>query len=546
MTTAPDCEVLVVGAGPTGLMAACLLARSGVKVRIIERRVEPTRESRAFAVQARTLELMQSIGLADRFLARGVIAGSVNLHVKGPFRGGLNFDLARTADTPFPFILMIPQSETEALLIQDLEEQGIRVERGQQLLNLVQDQDGVSAHVTAPDGTVAEIRSTFIIGADGSRSVVREAAGIGWDGEMLPQRFLLADCKVEWPLDHHRFRVFINGRRIGLFLPLYGSQLSRVMATDLSGGFGDGEAAQPPPLDLKEMQEGMSAAINMPVTLSNPAWITRYRAHHRFVDRYRSGRAFVAGDAAHIHSPAGGQGMNTGLQDVANLVWKLAAVLRGGNAALLDTYDGERRPVGETVVKSTGRLFAAAAGQAGFKAALRDLILPLVLKIISRARPIQTKAFRRLSQRDIVYPAGTAAVAVDKAAWKKGPAPGARAPNAALRPGREVFDLLAGYRMTVLALSRKPLEARQIEHLNQSLAGLVANRPDLSAHLVARQDFGMGPGVEFTSLPDVFERYGVDLRDGQALYIIRPDGYVAWRSPTLNIQGAAAFLADVA
>lgn len=546
MSTAPDCEVLVAGAGPTGLMAACLLVRSGVKVRIIERRVEPTRESRAFAVQARTLELMQAIGLADRFLARGVIAGSVNLHVKGPFRGGLNFDLARTADTPFPFILMIPQSETETLLIQDLEAQGVRVERGKQLLNLVQDQDGVSAHVTALDGTVEEIRSAYIIGADGSRSVVREASGIGWHGEMLPQRFLLADCKVEWPLDHHRFRVFINGKRIGLFLPLYGSRLSRVMATDLSGGFGEGEAAQPLPLDLKEMQEGMSAAINMPITLSDPVWITRYRAHHRFVDRYRSGRAFVAGDAAHIHSPAGGQGMNTGLQDAANLAWKLSAVLRGGNAALLDTYDGERRPVGEKVVKSTGRLFAAAAGQAGFKAALRDLILPLALKIISRARPIQTKAFRRLSQRDIVYPAGTAAVVADKGGWKKGPVPGARAPNAPLRSGRDVFDLLAGYRMTVLALSRKPLDARQIEHLNQSLAGLVADRPNLSAHLVARQDFGMGPGVEFTALPDVFERYGVDLRDGQALYIIRPDGYVAWRSPTLNIQGAASFLADVA
>lgn len=540
------CDVLVVGAGPTGLMAACLLVRSGVKVRIIERRVEPTRESRAFAVQARTLELMQSIGLADRFLARGVIAGSVNLHVKGPFRGGLNFDLARTADTPFPFILMIPQSETEALLIEDLEEQGVRVDRGQQLRSLTQDEGGVTAQVTTLDGTLEEIRSSFIIGADGSRSVVREAAGISWNGEMLPQRFLLADCKVEWPLDHHRFRVFINGKRIGLFLPLYGSRLSRVMATDLSGAFGEGDAAQPLPLDLKEMQEGMSAAINMPITLSDPVWITRYRAHHRFVDRYRAGRAFVAGDAAHIHSPAGGQGMNTGLQDVANLAWKLAAVLRGGNEALLDTYDGERRPVGEKVVKSTGRLFAAAAGQAGFKAALRDLILPLVLKIISRARPIQTKAFRRLSQRDIVYAAGTTAVAHDKAPWKTGPLPGARAPNAVLRPGRDLFDLLAGYRMTVLALSRKPLEAWQIEHVNQSLAGIVAGRPNLCAHLVARQSFGMDPGVEFTSSPDVFERYGVDMRDGQALYIIRPDGYVAWRSPTLNIQRAASFLTDVA
>lgn len=343
---AQDCEVLVVGAGPAGLMAATLLARSGVSVILVEKRGEATRESRAFAVQARTLELMRSLGLAKRFIANGVRADSVNIHVQGRFRGGLDFTRARADDTPFPFILMIPQSRTEAILAEDCAANGVTIARGNEVTGIVEADDGVVATVRDADGAERTIRAAYVVGGDGSRSIVRRAAGLGWTGDMFPQRFLLADCRVDWPLDHDRFRVFMNGPLIGLFLPLDGENLSRVMATDMSGtaGFGSEDASTAAPLDLAEMQRGLEAAIALPVTLSDPVWVTRYRAHHRHVDRYAKGRCFVAGDAAHIHSPAGGQGMNTGLQDAANLAWKLAAVLRhGADPALLDSYDAERR-----------------------------------------------------------------------------------------------------------------------------------------------------------------------------------------------------------
>lgn len=536
MSADTDCEVLVVGAGPTGLMAANLLARSGVRVRIVERRGEATRESRAFAVQARSLELMQSMGLADRFVERGVIARSVNIHVKGKFAGGLDFTRADAGDTPYPFILMIPQSESEALLAADLEALGVAIERGVDCTGFTMDGDGVRAELTHGDGRRETLRCACIVGGDGSRSVVRSGAGIGWDGELLPQRFLLADCRVDWPLDHDNFRVFLNGPLIGLFLPLKGSQCSRVMATDMSGSFGDEDGSVPAPLNLAEMQAGLEAALNLPVKLSEPVWVTRYRAHHRFVDRYSAGRAFVAGDAAHIHSPAGGQGMNTGLQDAANLAWKLAAVLRGGaDAALLESYSGERLPVGEAVVKRTGRLFAAAAGQAGFKAKMRDRLLPIVLPFISKKKPFQTNAFKGASQRGIAYPPDGRLVTADSAGGT-GPKPGERAPDAPWPGDGTLYQALAGYRFTLLALSLDPAD-------DESSPRLAAAQDAL-----ARLDPRAEP-VIIDAIPAdaaLAKRYGLHAKRRRMLYVIRPDGYVGWRGEGWNAADCARWIASMA
>lgn len=535
-----QCQVLVVGAGPTGLMAAVLLKRAGVDVRIVEHRMEATRESRAFAVQARSMELMQTLGLSDEMLARGVICNSVELHVKGQHYGGIDADMAGAADTPFPYIFMIPQSETEDILIAELERLGGTVERGIEVKGVSQDAHGVTTSMIQSDGAEAEVNSAYVIGADGSRSVVREKSGIGWAGELLPQRFLLADCKVEWPLDHNRFRVFLNGKRIGLFLPLYGKKMSRIMATDLSGSFGAEDASKPAPLDLTEMAEGFTEATGLPVTLSNPVWVTRYRAHHRNVDRYSQGRVFVAGDAAHIHSPAGGQGMNTGFQDVENLAWKLAQVLRGANATLLDSYNSERLPVGHMVVKSTGRLFAAAAGQKGIKAWLRDTVAPFLIRKISRTPAIQRKAFFRISQRNIVY--SQSRYVAEGAGLSAGPVAGARAPNARISDASDVFSLLKGYHFTILAFSREPLAQEEMAMLKAKLDALADALPRAQAHLVARAAIGRDASTVFTSDPDAFDRYGVPRGSGKALYVIRPDGYVAWRSAGIDLSGCAEFL----
>ena len=507
------CEVLVVGAGPTGLLAAALLARAGVAVRLVEKRNEATRESRAFAVQARTLELMQSLGLAEAFVAGGMRADAVCLHVGGRFRGGPDFARAGADDTPFPYILLIPQSRTEAILSEECARQGVAVERGVEVVGLAQDGDGITAELRGPGGAAETVRAAYVIGGDGSHSIVRKQAGLAWNGDVLPQSFLLADCRVDWPLDHEHFRVFMHGPVVGLFLPIDGTRLSRVMATDTGATAVGGDATGAAPLDLAEMQRGLAAAVRLRVTLTDPVWVTRYRAHHRFVDGYRAGRAFVAGDAAHIHSPAGGQGMNTGLQDVANLAWKLAAVLRGGaDPALLDSYDAERRPVGDEVVRSTGRLFAAAAGQAGVRARVRDAAVSLLLPLISKLPPFHRRAFLTISERAIGYPA-SASVGGDAGAV----GPGARVPDAPVTGGT-VFGLIAGYRFHLLVLSRAPL------------APVAWQDPRCEIHLV-------------TDAPaETWRRFGV-AEGGAATLLVRPDGYLAWRANRVDVDGARAALA---
>jgi 2-polyprenyl-6-methoxyphenol hydroxylase-like FAD-dependent oxidoreductase len=522
------CEVLVVGAGPTGLMAAGLLARSGVVVRIVEERAEASRESRAFAIQARTMELFQHLGLVEKLLDHGVVNSGVEFHVRGQHVGGLDFDAAASPDTPYPFIFLLPQSHTEAILVEDLAAQGVRIERGSRVTAVAQDADGVATEISGPHGT-AEIRSRYLLGCDGAHSVVRRAQGFRFDGAKYAQTFLLADCRVEWPFDHARFRVFMNGASTGLFLPLERQRRSRVMATDLAAHAEDTAAS---PMDLPELQAAFREAAGIEATLSEPVWATRYRVHHRGVDTYRKGRVFLAGDAAHIHSPAGGQGMNTGLQDAANLAWKLAAVLRGAaGQQLLGSYDDERRPVGEQVVATSDRMFSLAAGQTGWEATLRDWLARPAAAVLSGSKSVQHRAFRTLSELDIAYPGHDTAPSLHG-----GPAVGTRAPNAEVARHRDVFDLLAGYRWTVLAFSRTPLEHDAADRIVAALEAVKSARkggegPPPAVHLIARSVAGRHECSVFTSSAAAFDAYGV--RE-QAMYLVRPDGYVAWRGAGID------------
>jgi 2-polyprenyl-6-methoxyphenol hydroxylase-like FAD-dependent oxidoreductase len=520
-------EVLVVGAGPSGLMTAALLLRQGVAVRLVDANAGPATESRAFAVQARTIELFRSLGLADELLRRGVVTTGIKFHIGGRPVGGLDFDRAR-ADTPYPFILMAPQNEVEEVLLGDLAARGLTVERNTRLESFTQDETSVRVRLSTGETTCS-----YIVGADGSHSVVRKQLGLDFDGEPYEQRYLLADCRVQWPFDHTHFRIFMNRRRIGLFLPLDGATRSRVMTTDLTGSTA--------PLTLPELQAALREAMNVPVTLSDPVWTTRYQAHLRHVDRYRVGRGFLVGDAAHIHSPAGGQGMNTGLQDAANLAWKLAAVLRtGADDALLDSYHEERHPVGVELLRFTDRLYKVAADLHGWRARLRDLIGPFLIGRMSAAPLPHRKAFRRLSQTGMAYQPG--AFTVDELLRSdQGPLAGHRAPDATLSPGRQMFDLLDGYRLHVIALSRKHLGAEEITDLTAQLRDVEA-LGGVSVRLIGRVAGRRDDRVEPVASVQVFHAYGLSDHDSQALYVIRPDGYVAWRSDELDVDACRRFL----
>lgn len=526
------CDVLVIGAGPTGLMASYLLRRCGIDVRVIDKRTEPSSESRAGVMSSRSVELFASLGLADRVFAHGVPNSDFDIFVGGKLAGGFHFDQARADDTPFRFITMIPQAGTEAVLIEALTDAGLAVDRGVEAKSFHDEGDAVLVDASHADGSPVTFRARYLLGADGAHSLVRHQLDLSFEGAKYPQAFLLGDVQVDWDLPEKRFRVFLSGDRLGLYVPFQGQGAARVMTTDLNPQPTQDQAWSK--LDLADLQAGFEEAAGRSVRLHDPVWLTRFSSQHRVVNRYRVGRVFVAGDAAHIHSPAGGQGMNTGLQDAANLAWKLAAVLKAdAGDALLDTYEAERLPVAHHVLALSDRMFDISASQTGWRAKLRDALAPLVIGPASQLDRVQTLAFRALSQIDVGYAEpGTG----DDG--KSGPQTGDRLPDAPVRRGRDVFDLIAGYGFTALALSRKRLSADVADRL---AAGLDA-MPGVTARIAAKLDMPAHPRVERVERAELFTRYGLHADDAQALLLVRPDGFVAWRGDGLETTACHAAL----
>lgn len=544
-----DCDVLIVGAGPNGLMMAALLQRSGLKVRIIDKSSGPARESRAFAVQARTMELFRNIGLSDELMQLGVLNTCIKFHIKGRHVGGLDFDRSKAVDSPYQFILMAPQNEIEDLLLADLDRHALRVERHTELLSLKQADDGVSAQVLC-DGVLKTIACRHIVGADGAHSAVRKQLGLSFEGSRYAQNYLLADCRIDWPFDHTHFRIFMHGERIGLFLPLKGSEVSRVMATDLEANARMAERSEgqhglaAAPFTLQELETSLAKAMCVPIKLSKPVWTTRYRVNLRGVEQYSVGRAFLIGDAAHIHSPAGGQGMNTGFQDAANLAWKLAQVQRTGvSSTLLDSYNKERHPIGIQLLRFTDRLYKVAADLQGWQAWARDFFGPFLIGRMSAAPIPHRKAFRRLSQISLQYRASP--INVNQLLYSlKGPLAGQRAPDARISTKRQMFDLLTGYQLHVVVLSRKHLLDEEVHEYTQQLRNIAAFG-GIATHLVGRVACRRDPRVEYVDSGQVFEHYGLKDSESEALYVIRPDGYVAWRMDDIDFDACRSFLACV-
>lgn len=546
-------DVVIVGSGPTGLMAAALLTRCGVKVRILDKTEQQAHESRAFGVQARSMELFLSLGLADELLNRGLIATGVDVYARGERAGGFNFDDIGRADTPYSFVLMCPQREIEAILVEDLHRLGVMVEHNVEATGFEQSADGVVVHAhNTKSGAALDVRCAYLIGADGAHSMVRHGLGLKYEGAAYAQGFYLADCKVRWPLDHAHVKIFLGKPSLAAFLPLKGTEVSRVIAIQPVGLAKDAalETQGASEVSLTEVEAAFREASGIDVTLSDPVWLTRYRVHHRGVDRYGVGRVFVAGDAAHIHSPVGGQGMNTGLQDAANLAWKIAAVLKGrAPAGLLDTYHSERWPIGQKILNYTDRMFTALSSQSNWVASLRNMVVPLFAATLSKSGTMRARAFHFLSQLGIHYHESDyvrdGSTPDAPKSWREGLSVGRRAPDAVIARGTDIFALIGGYRFHVLALSRKPLSEDEIAALTTALAGLpksVAGGMRLESHIIAHSLVGRDPRLVQAETNQPFLAFGLDDETPQALFLIRPDGYIAYRANRLDVAGLKEFL----
>ncbi|MBX6724335.1 MAG: FAD-dependent monooxygenase, partial [Dactylosporangium sp.] len=331
------------------------------RVRVIDRRAEPVHESRALAVQPRTLEVLRPFGVSDALVARGNPA--VRLHLHGP-GGEVSFPLFDLGmdDTPYPFLLVVSQAVTEEVLGGHLAGQGVAVDRPVELLALADEGDAVTCTLSGAGGATERVRAAYVVGCDGARSTTRTLAGIDFRGGRYPQTFALADLSVDG-LEPDTAHAFFGSDGIALFFPLVRPAPWRLIAMRPPGGW----PGTPPGQDtsLRDLQAAVDRFTGGRVRLHDPVWRSDFRLQHRQAVTYRSGRVFVAGDAAHVHSPAGAQGMNTGIQDAVNLGWKVALVARGLTPArLLDSYDVERRPVGAMVVRATDRAFTVATSTA--------------------------------------------------------------------------------------------------------------------------------------------------------------------------------------
>jgi 2-polyprenyl-6-methoxyphenol hydroxylase-like FAD-dependent oxidoreductase len=388
-------DVLVVGAGPTGLVLALWLSRLGAGVRIVDKTPEPGTTSRAIAVQARTLELYGHFGIAEDVVARGVRAEAANLWVRERRRARARLGDIGAGLSPFPFALIFPQDEHERLLIARLAEHGVAVERETELARCAETKDGVRA-VLRRGGREEAVDVQYIAGCDGVHSTVRQALGIDFPGGIYEHLFYVADVEGRGQPMNGEINVSLEPNDFLVVFPMKGEGHARLIGTVR----GDGGAHA----DLTWDDVNKAPIERMHIGVDRVNWFSTYHVHHRVAESFRSGRAFLAGDAAHVHSPVGGQGMNTGIGDAVNLAWKLAAVVRRrAPARLLDSYEPERIAFARRLVATTDQAFTAVTSSSALARLVRMDIVPALLPAAFSFAPIRRLMFRTVSQTAINY-----------------------------------------------------------------------------------------------------------------------------------------------
>jgi 2-polyprenyl-6-methoxyphenol hydroxylase-like FAD-dependent oxidoreductase len=312
-------EVLIVGAGPTGLMLACQCVRFGLEFVIVEKRDGVTPYSKAIGVHARTLEIYEQFGIAKQAVERGAVSGTVRLLAGGEVRG--EFDLSRIGEgmSPYPFILNLEQSKNEQLLYEYLQSHHKDVLWNSELESLSQSEEGVTAQVKTSDGGMQTIEAKYLVGCDGAKSPVRRALGLGFEGSTFERTFYVADAQIDWVFSHDASHFCLSQESFLLFFPLKGENRYRIV-----GVFPEEFAKSESEVLYEEIEEHIKTEAQLELDIHDVEWFSTYKVHSRHVSNFGKGRCFLAGDSAHVHTPAGAQGMNTGIQDAYNLVWKMA------------------------------------------------------------------------------------------------------------------------------------------------------------------------------------------------------------------------------
>lgn len=543
-------DVLVVGAGPVGLMMAGELARYGIKPRIIDKSPIPSDKSKAFGIHARTMEIFENIGIVERFLKKGNLCNALSLYDQG--KQLAEIDLTHI-ESKYSFVLILPQSETEKLLTEHLSSFGIQVEWETELIEFKQLDGGVRAKVKLKDGSEEHINCAYLVGCDGAHSTTRHILNLEFKGEPYPNYWLLADCDIKWKYPKHQLSLFLHPKGIVAYIPFLGDRGRLIFELPLSRA--EDEQSEPTIEDVKRLAHERDLKYE---SLENLAWVTYFKLHHRIVERYNVGRVFLAGDAAHIHSPVGAQGMNLGIQDAYNLAWKMALVLKGKSPeSILDSYNYERHPIGEEVIGLTDRATRMVALHNPVFNAIRNKLIP----VVARLGNIQEKMTNTLAQVEFHYKGSH--IVSEK--WHPGMIPswdkvfshlleaGERAGDYKLLSADKkletnLYDLLKGTKHKLLLFTGKEPGVQELDELINISGNAISNYLELlDVRLITVEN---GTPFDSSHFPSIYidKDFKMHKDFGAAkasLYLIRPDGYIGFRNQPAASEDLFEYLSKI-
>ena len=507
-------DVLIVGAGPTGLSLACQLVRYGVDFIVVEKNPRITPYSKAIGVHARTLEIFDQIGLAKEAVARGTVAGRARLIIDGEIRGELLFSEVGKGMSPFPFVLMLEQSKTEQLLYEYLQSHDKHVVWQTELESFSQNADGILAQVRMADEATRTISAKYIVGCDGPKSLVRHALGLTFEGSTFERIFYVADAKVDWEFTHDGLHVCFSPDSFVVFFPLKGEKRYRIV-----GVFPEGFNKDEGDILYEEIEERIKTETKLDLDIRDVEWFSTYKVHTRHVNKFSAGRGYLAGDSAHVHTPAGAQGMNTGIQDGYNLAWKLALIIRAqADEKLLESYNEERLENAKRLLNTTDRFFAFAAGTDWLLNFLRLHVFPPIASQMFSFDAVRRYAFPLVSQIGINYRHGSLSD----------------------HGGDEDFEVKAGDRMPYFLVDNESI----YDKLNQPNFHLITFATEVNKFATLRDEIesrysGLMDLKVIAITPEVKELFGSN-RDFSVL--LRPDNHIGSISSDISVDRLDKYL----
>ena len=521
MATTIKTDVIIVGAGPTGLSLACQLTRYGIDFVVVEKNAGVTPYSKALGVHARTLEIYEQLDLAREAVARGTIAGKIRLLEKGEIVGEVDLSNIGEGLSPYPYMLVLEQSENERLLYEYLKIHGRNVFWQSELKSLSQDEAGVTATVHDNTGASQIIAGKYLVGCDGPRSPVRNTLGLSFEGSTFERVFYVADVQIDWKFSHDALHGCLTRNAVVAFFPMAGEKHWRIV-----GAFPEEFAKDEGEILYEEIEARIKEESQIELDVTHVDWFSTYKVHTRHVEKFSSGRCFLAGDSAHIHTPAGGQGMNTGIQDAYNLAWKLAFVLKGAAAErILDTYNEERLPNARRLLQTTDRMFNLAAGTDWLVNVIRTTIFPPMAKFILSLDAVRKRFFPLISQIGISY----------------------RESSLSRHDGDRDFEIRAGDRLPYFLLDGQSI----YDKLRAPKFHLLTFSDGLSNDA---GDYGKATDEIGSKYADLLDQYLVTLNpqiaeifgtDKPFQVFLRPDNYIAYISSETSSRHLVAYLKEI-